>query len=564
MGMSTPAAARVRYVPSPVGASTPAYQKVRELGKAMLAEGRAEEALDYALTALAAVLEKSRDLELLLAKMRRAQAGKTTERVDPEQMALLFEELVARLGSEPEALDPEAEAREDAALETEIEAAREARSAQGEGESKPSRGWRTRDVAKEVHRVEVGIEARRCARCGAEQAPIGEDVSRVLDYVPGHFVEHEYHLEKWACGACKRGVTTAPGPDKVIERSAAGASLLAHVVVSKYADHTPLHRLHRIYERSGATIPVSTLSDWVGEVGSLLEPLVERLAARIVGDAYVVGTDATGLKVLDPQSPENVERGTVWCMVGDERDVVFRYTPTGEGAAGPWSYLAGRRGYIQADAAGVFDRLFNGGAASAIEVGCWAHARRRFIALQDSDCRVAYPIKLIGRLYRIEKLADAKGLSAPERTELRRTRSGPVLDTLKRWLLTTTAQEPPKSDLAQAAAYVINHWTALTRFVQDGRLRLDNNLVERQIRDIALGRRNYLFSGSHAAAQRSAAIYSLLRTAAQHGVAPLPYLTDVLTKLAAGSHADRLDDLLPDRWRASLAPADASGPAPPT
>lgn len=563
MGMSTPAPAPVRYVPDPVGASTSAYQTVRETAKTMVAEGRSDEALDFTLTALAAVLQKSRELELLLAKLRRAQAGKTTERVDPEQMALLFEELVAQLGSEPEALDPEAEARADAELEMEIEAAREAQKARGEGEPKPSRGWRTRNVAKEVHHVEVAARDRTCARCGAEQSRIGEDVSRVLDYVPGHFVEHEYHLEKWACGTCKRGVTTAPGPDKVIERSAAGASLLAHMVVSKYADHTPLHRLHRIYDRSGATIPVSTLSDWVGEVGSLLEPLVERLAARIVRDAYVVRTDATGLKVLDPQSPENVERGTVWCMVGDDRDVVFRYTPTGEGAAGPWSYLAGRRGYIQADAAGVFDRLFNGAAASAIEVGCWSHARRRFIALQDSDCRVAYPIKLIGRMYRIERLADTKGLSAPERTELRRTRSGPVLDTLRRWLLTTASKEPPKSDLAQASAYVINHWTALTRFVEDGRLSLDNNLCERQIRDIALGRRNYLFSGSHAAAERSAAIYSILRTAAQHGVAPLPYLTDVLTKLAAGWDVDRLDELLPDRWKASLAPGAGSGPAPP-
>ena len=550
--MATPAPAPVRYVPNATGASTPAYQKVRETAKAMVVEGRSEEALDFALTALAAVLQKSRELELLLAKMRRAQAGKTTERVNPEQMALLFEELVAQLGAEPEDLDPEAEVRADAQLEAEIEAAREARA---DAQPKPSPGWRTRDVAKEVHHVEVPFEDRTCARCGGEQSRIGEDVSRILEYVPAHFVEHEYHLEKWACGRCKRGVTTAPGPDKVIKRSAAGASLLAHVVVSKYADHTPLHRLHRIYDRSGATIPVSTLSDWVGEVGSLVEPLVERLEARIVRDAYVVRTDATGLKVLDPESPENVERGTFWCMVGDDRDVVFRYTPTGEGATGPWSYLAGRRGYIQADAAGVFDRLFNGVAASAIEVGCWSHARRRFVALQDTDCRVAYPIKLIGRLYRIEKLADAKDLSAPERTELRRTRSRPVLDTLQRWLLTTTFKETPRSELAQAAAYVLNHWTALTRFVEDGLLSLDNNLCERQIRDIALGRRNYLFSGSHAAARHSAAIYSLLRTAALHGVAPLPYLTDALTKLAAGSDPDRLDELLPDRWR--------PGPAPP-
>ena len=533
------------------GAAGPAFAEVRQTARAMVAEGRGEEAFDFLLSALAAVLKKSRELELLLAKLRRVQAGKASERVDPGQLALLFEELVAQLATQPEELDPEAEAWADAELEGEIQKALEAR---GEREPGRSRGWRTRDVRREVHHVEVAAEKRTCERCGGEKSWIGEDVSRLLEYVPAHFVEHEFHREKWACGRCKRGVTTAPAPDKVIERSAADASLLAHVVVSKYVDHTPLHRLHRIYDRGGATIPVSTLADWVGEVASVVEPLVERLVERVVRDAYVVRTDATGLKVLDPQSPENVERGTIWCMVGDDRDVVFRYTPTAEGATGPWTYLAGRRGYIQADAASVFDRLFNGQAASAIEVGCWAHGRRRLVALQDTDCRVAYPIKLIGRLYRIERLADVKELSAQERAALRRTRSGPVLETLQRWLVATAAKEPPSSDLARAAAYVLNHWTALTRFLDDGRLGLDNNLCERQIRDIALGRRNFLFAGSHDAAHRSAALYSLMRTAAQHGLAPLPYLTDVLKKLTAGWDHDQLDDFLPDRWQPGTAP----------
>ena len=541
-----------RYVQPEGSAAAGAFQQVRDTAEALMAEGHQEEAFEFVLSALAAVLRKSRELELLLAKLRRV--GRSSERVDPGQLALLFEELLEQLGPEAEAPDPEAEAKADAELEDEIESAlraKQEREGSQRGERRPT--WRTEGVRREVHTVEVALEERTCERCGHEKTKIGEDLSRVLEYVPAHFVEHEYHLEKWACPTCKRGVSTAPAPDKVTPKSAADASVLAHVVVSKYVDHTPLHRLHRIYDRNGVMIPVSTLSDWTRDVAERIEPLVERIASRILNEAYVIGTDATGLPVLDPRSPEHIQRGTVWALVGD-KDVVFRYTPTGEGASGPWHFLAGRRGYIQADASNVFDRLFNGQAASATEVGCWAHARRKFVALQDTDCRVAYPIKLITRLYRIERLADLKGLSPEERATLRRERSQRVLDTLRRWLGTTLEKEPPSSELAKACGYVINHWAALTRFTDDGRLSLDNNAVERQIRDIALGRKNYLFAGSHEAAARSATLYSLMRTAAQHGVPPLPYLTDVLRKLAAGWGNDRLDELLPDRWPSDRAP----------
>jgi hypothetical protein len=361
-------------------------------------------------------------------------------------------------------------------------------------------------------------------------------------------VEHEYHREKYACGHCKEGVATAPAPEQVLDRSAATASLLAHVVVSKYVDHTPLHRLHRIYDRCGAEIPVSTLSDWTAAVGDLVEPLAGRLGERVLG-ACVVGTDSTGLLVLDPESPAHIVRGSMWCYVGDERDVLFRYTPTGKGATGPWDFLAGREGYIQADASSVFDRLFNGGVARATEVGCWSHGRRKLVPLQDTDCRVAYPLKLIARLYRIEHLADARKLSPEGRAALRQERSHPVLDKLQAWYVATARGEPPGSELAKAAGYALHQWEALGRFVRDGRLRLDNNLVEQQIRDIALGRKNYLFAGSHDAARRSASLYSLMRTCAQYRVPPLPYLTDVIGKLASGWPVGKLDDLLPHAWR---------------
>jgi len=469
--MTSPGAPRGPKRQAQTAAEPFALRQVRESAQAMLAEGKVEEAFEFFVSALEAVLRKTRDLEFLLLKLQRERLGKRSERVDPAQLQMMFEEL-CRQGGPEGAPDPEAEAREDAELEQQIE---EAEEKQGQGQRAREPKVRTGGVERRVHRREVPEAERKCAQCGEAKKRIGEDVTTSLEYAPAHFVEHEYHLDKYACPKCREGVTTAEGPERVIERSAADASLLAHVVVSKYVDHCPLHRLHNIYARSGAFVPVSTLSDWAGEVADLLKPLADKLEGRILA-AEVVRTDATGVKVLDPESPQNIERGTMWCYVGDDRDVIFRYTPTGEGATGPWEFLAGRTGYVQADAASVFDRVFNGQVAKAVEIGCWAHARRRMIELQDMDCRVAYPLKLIGRLYRIEHLADAKDLSATQRTSLRKQRSAGLLERLKRWLVTTHASEPPSADLAKATGYILNQWTALTRFVEDGRLSLDNNL----------------------------------------------------------------------------------------
>jgi transposase len=533
----------------------PALEQIRQSADALLADGKIAETRDFFLAALEAVLASHRDLELLVLKLRRARLGRHTERLDPQQIALLFEALVAQ-GTTPEPLDPDAEAREDAALDREIQAAERAAdpTRRRRRPRKKGPGWQTAGVERHVHTIDVPAEAQTCPQCHATMPAIGVDVTRRLTYIPGHFVEEESQRTKRACPRCKETVVTAPAPPQVLPRSAADASLLAHVIVSKFADHTPLHRLHRIYARSGADIPVSTLADWVAGVGARVEPLVERLAAR-VRDAYVVRTDATGLKVLDPRSPDHIALGSIWAYVGDDRDVVFRYTPTGEGATGPWTFLAGRTGYVQADAATVFDRLFTGAIACAIEVGCLAHARRKLVALQDMDCRVAYPLTLLARVYRLEHLADARGLAPEDRAALRQARTAPVLERLQRWCVLTRAQEPPSTDLAKAAGYFVNHWAALTRFLTDGRVSPDNNVCEAQLRDIALGRRNYLFCGSHEAAHRAAALYSLMRTCAQHGVPPLPYLTDILAKLPTARTASDLDALLPHPWSAHTAVA---------
>jgi len=477
----------------------PALRQIRESAEALLREGKTEESWELLLSALEAVLAKSQELELLVARLRRAARGTKSERIDPAQLQLLFDELI-RQCAEAGQPDPEAEGKEDAALERDIEAA-EKRQPQGRHKRRQKgAGSEIRGAERQMHTVEVPEEQRTCPHCGRPKKPMGEDITRRLEYVPGHFIEHEYRLQKYGCGSCKEGVTTAPAPPQVLSRSAADASLLADVVVSKYADHTPLHRLHRIYLRGGTDIPVSTLSDWIAGTGELVDPLVELLYQRILR-AYIVGTDATGLKVLDPMHPAHIQRGSIWVLTGDRSDVLFRYTPTGRGESGPWQFLAGRTGYIQADASSVFDRLFNGKAASAIELGCWSHGRRRLVAMQETDFRVASPLKLTGRLYRVEPLADARQLEPEARAELRQERSVPTLDKLQHWVVATASAEPPSTDLAQASAYLLNHWEALTRFVGDGRVSLDNNHVEQQLRDIALGRKNYLFAGSHDAAR---------------------------------------------------------------
>jgi transposase len=548
--MSTSGAADVSQT---AAAEPAALRQVQESARALLAEGKVEEAFEFFVAALAAVMHRSRELELLVAKMRRQQYGKRSERLDPRQLQLLFEAFCSQAneaGATAE-MDPETEAREDAELDREITEAEESR-AEGKDRRKRRSRVRTGPVERQVHHHQVPESQRICKQCGQAMDCIGQDVTRRLEYVPGHFIEHEDHCDKYACRKCKEGVTTAPGPDKVIERSPADASVLAHVVVSKIVDYCPLHRLHRVYDRIGVNIPVSTMSDWVGQVADLLSPLAGRLTERVLA-AYINQMDATGIRVLDPDSSDNIQRGTMWCYVGDERDAVFRYTPTGEGATGPWDFLAGRSGYVQADAATVFDRLFNGRAASAVEVGCWSHARRKLTDLEAMDCRVAYPLKLIARLFRIEHLADAKGLSPDERVVLRQERSQPVLEKIKRWLAAVHGSEPPGTDLAKAVGYMIRQWEALNRFTREGRLRLHNNLVEQQLRSIALGRNNFLFFGSHQAAARAAVLYTITRTCALRGVEPLAYLTDVLRKLAAGWPQRRLDELLPDCWQSATA-----------
>jgi len=531
----------------------PSLEEIRKSAEGLLTDENPAAALDYLMSALSSVLQQNQQLEQLLAKLERAQIGRRSERIDPRQLALLFEELckqsAAQAAAAPAAVPDAAAANAtDGEINREIEDARQdERETRKKQATKKGSRVKVRNVHQVHHQQEVAEADRHCAGCGKPKRKIGEELTRILDFEPARFVENLYHRDKLACGNCKDEVTTAPGPNRVLPRSDAGPALLAHIVVSKHADHCPLHRLHRIHKREGVYLPVSTMCDWTGGVAERVRAIVDHIAAG-KNDAHIIGTDATGLRVLDPDSPANIVRGTIWCYVLDGLDVVLRYAPRGDGKSGPWEFLAGRTGYVQADGSSVFDRLFNGQVASAIECGCWSHARRPLEELKDVDCRTAWPLRLIARLFRIEELADLRHLDHEQRKQMRAERSAPTLDQIAQWVNFIRKTEPPGSSLAKAANYLHNQWRALTRFLDDGRLRLDNNIVEQQLRDVALGRKNFLFAGSHEAAGRAAVLYSLTRTCALRKIPPQRYLADVLRKLADGWPQERIGELVPARW----------------
>jgi len=518
---------------------------VRDELRDLITEGYADEAVAMAMAMLEKLQENNTELALKILRLERERSGRRSERSDPIQIALMLELMHAR----------SSEAGDLAATEAEDEALEQERAELGEQAAThrvPRRRRPSRDLERRVitHRLEP--DERLCPCCGEPMGEIGEDVSELVELVPAQFFVEEHHRVKYACGRCKETVVTAPGPDKLVEKGLPGPGLLAHLVVSKYQEHLPLNRLIEIYGRGGLETSSSTLCGWVSAVAREVEPIVERIWEKAF-TSVELQTDGSGLKVLDRDSPGGVRRGTMWCSVGDRRYVVFRFAPDGSGEKGPWSYLEGRQGYVQADASNVFDRVFDQEHSQATEVGCLAHARRKLHELIDSDVRVAYPLKLLSQLYRVEDLADRRGLGPPERLELRQQRSSKITERYHRWLVRTVHTEPPASALAKACSYSLNHWAALTRFLTDGVLQLDNNLCEQQIRSLALGRRNYLFAGSDEGAHRAAVLYSLMRTCALHRVKPFDYLADVLRKLASGWKNSRLDELLPENWAPTTA-----------
>lgn len=477
-------------------------------------------------------------IESLLRELLDAKRNRKSEQLSADQLALFAAAWQAR--------PAEAEAPAKAAGSDDDDAA------PGGGESAPQRrtGGRQplpRHLKRERIVHDLAEEEKHCPACRQDLRPIGEESSERYEYIPAQLAVIEDVCKKYAC-ACT--VKTATKPPQPIEKSTAGASLLAQVIVAKCADHLPLHRQEKIFARHGVDISRQTMCGWLAQCADLLKPLY-RSAKEVLFQSKVIGTDDTGVKVLDEKLPF-ARTGRIWPYYGDQDHPVILYDYTATRArAGPEEFLRGYRGHLQADAYGGYDAFFKDPARGLIEVGCWAHARRYFHkALESDQARMGPALLLIAQLYRVEK--HARGLASEDRLRLRQLQSRPILDQLRDYLLEIQAEVLPKSPEGRAVRYTLKNWTALTRYCEDGDLEIDNNATERAIRGVAVGRNNWVFFGSDQGGKTAAVLRSFVASCQRAGVDPFTWLKDVLSRIAAHP-ITRLAELLPHNW----APAQA-------
>ena len=453
-----------------------------------------------------------------------------------------------RFGSSSEALDQLKLALEDdeiAAAIKDADQTGETDTAQATPKDKPRR----KPLPEHLPRnEEVLSPGDACGECGGKLKTLGEDVTEELEYVPGRFVVNRIVRPRMACSCCEK-IVQAPLPSRPIERGRPGAGLLAHVLVSKYADHLPLYRQSQIFKRDGIDLDRSTLADWVGKSTNLLEPLADAIG-RYVLNGQAIFADDTPVKLLNPGAGKT-KTARLWAYVRDERPWVgeappaawYQFSPDRKGVR-PRQHLANYQGWMHADGYAGFEDLYRSGRIH--EVACMAHVRRKFVDVHKSQgsAIAEEAIKRIARLYGVEKLA--RGQAPDERVKIRQEKAKPGFDDLEAWLNAQLRKISAKTPLAGAIRYALTRMKRLRPYMENGFLELDNNTAERSMRPIALGRKNYLFMGSLGGGKAAAIAYTLIETAKLNGVDPQAWLTDVLGRIA-DHKITRLDELLP--WR---------------
>jgi transposase len=401
-------------------------------------------------------------------------------------------------------------------------------------------------LPEDLPRVDIHHEPEQTqCSCGCQLHRIGQDVSEKLDYQPGNFTVERHIRGKWACRDCEQ-ITLAPLPAHIIDKGIPTPGLLAQVLVAKYADHLPLYRQEQIFARAGVKLARSTLAEWVGVCGVRLQPLVDALRRRLLEQA-VLHADETPVLMLQP-GQKNTKRAYLWAYASSDvaplNAVIYDFT---EGRAGKHArrFFGDWQGHLVCDDYTGYKACFTQGIT---EVGCMAHARRKFFDLQQANQSqlVGQALQLMGQLYEVER--QAKDYSTAERLRLRQQQARPIADALHAWMQAHRQKVPDNTGIARALDYSLKRWVALTRYLDDGNLPIDNNRIENQIRPIAIGRKNWLFAGSLRAGQRAAAVMSLIQSAKLNGHDPYAYLKDVLMRLPTQLNSD-IEELLPHQWQ---------------
>ena len=401
---------------------------------------------------------------------------------------------------------------------------------------------------------EVLSPGEDCSRCGGKLKTLGEDITEELEYVPGRFIVNRIVRPRKACAGCE-AIVQSPLPSRPIERGRPGPGLLAHVLVSKYADHLPLYRQSQIYAREGIDLDRSTMADWVGRSTALLEPLADEIG-RIVRRGDALFADDTPVKMQAP-GQKKTKTARVWTYVRDERPwsgssppcAWYQFTIDRKGEH-PVSHLAGYRGWVHADGYSGFNGLF--GEDKADEMACMAHVRRKFVDVfaSQGNAIAEEAIRRIAELYAVEK--DARGNSPDARVALRQARAKPIFNELEDWLHAQLPKISGKSPLAQAIRYALGRMPKARPYLENGHLELDNNAAERAVKPVAIGRKNWMFAGSEGGGKAMAIAFTLIETAKLNNVDPQAWLTWVLAQIA-DHKINRLDEILPWRYAAQAA-----------
>ena len=461
-----------------------------------------------------------------IAILRRHRYARRSETLNQQQASLLDELIDADIGAIEEELS-----RAGGQLAETAEARKQ----------KPRRT----PLPPQLPRTTIGHEPdNTTCGCGCQLKRIGEDISEKLDYTPGTFTVERHVRGKWSCSQCGT-LIQAPVPAQVIDKGLPTSGLLSHVLVAKYADHLPLYRQERIFGRAGLSIPRSTLADWVGRCGVALQPLVDALRETLVTQS-VLHADETPVQMLAPEK-KRTHRAFVWAYASTTfapvKGVVYDFAPSRSGEHAR-AFLKTWQGKLVCDDFAGYKAGFEQGIT---EIGCMAHARRKFFDLHAANKSqlAEYALQQIGLLYEIER--QVRELDAGQRQKIRQQKARPILDGFHQWLLAQRQKVPDGSAIAKAINYSLKRWSVLTRYCEDGAVPIDNNWVENQIRPWALGRSNWLFAGSLRSGQRAAAIMSLIQSAKMNGHDPYEFLKDVLERLPT-QRASAIDELLPHNW----------------